>query len=330
MTLRRSDDAGGPPAVTVVIPSYGEVQNVERAVRSLAFQTLPASMFEVIVVDSFPGERVKTLVDSLSEQMPFALECHRKEPEGPGPSRNLGARRGRAAVVAFLDSDCEASPGWLAAGLARFDDGRVGLVQGRVIPDPKARHRVLARSLAVREESFIFESANVFYRREAFEAAGGFLADMSPKSEHSMGGEDVILGWSVKRLGWTCCFEHEALVYHALVSATLWEWVVIKQLFIWPRLVGAIPELRGFFPLRYFYDRHQAFFALGLLGALLSFASPAALILWLPYWASRSFEGSATLRGPLQFVRAVFYLPRDMASFLLLSAGSLWFRTLLL
>jgi hypothetical protein len=61
-----------------------------------------------------------------------------------------------------------------------------------------------------------------------------------------------------------------------------------------------------------------------------SFASPVGWILWLPYWASRSFERSATLRGPLQLVRALFYLPRDMASFLLLSAGSVWFRAVLL
>src|SRR5262249_62220067 len=202
--------------------------------------------------------------------------------------------------------------------------------EGRGIPDPKAGHRVFARSLAVREDSFVFESANVFYRREAFEAAGGFLPDISPTARRSMGGEDVILGWTVKRLGWTCRFEHAALVYHALIPATLWEWIVIKQLFIWPRLVKIVPELRGFLPLGYFYDRHQAFFTLGLLGGLLSFASPVAWILWLPYWVSRSFERSATLRGPLQLVRALFYLPRDLASFLLLSAGSVWFRTVLL
>jgi glycosyltransferase involved in cell wall biosynthesis len=318
------------PAVTVVVPAYGEVANVERAIRSLRHQTLPPSMFEVIVVDSFPSAAVQTLVASLGEQMPFAVECLRKRPEGPGPSRNAGARRGRAAILAFMDSDCEADPGWLKAGLAGFVDARVGLVQGRVMPDPKCPHQVFARSLSVEKESFIFESANVFYRREAFEAAGGFPADMAPTARRSMGGEDVILGWTVKRLGWLCRFENAALVYHAVIPATVWEWIVIKQLFGWPRMVKAVPELRAHLPLGYFYDRHQAYFTLGLLGSLLSVASPAAWALWLPYCASRSFESSATLRGPLRVLRALFYLPRDVASFFLLSAGSVWFRRVLL
>jgi len=330
MAAHRTIDGNGQPAVTVAIPSYGEVHNVERAVRSLAQQTLHQSMFEVVVVDSFPGPGVEALVDSLRPEMPFALECCRKEPEGPGPSRNLGARRGRGAVIAFLDSDCEAEPGWLEAGLAHFANERVGVVQGRVIPDPRRRHRVFARSLSVPQESFIFESANVFYRREAFEQAGGFLPDMLPRARHTMGGEDVVLGWTVKRLGWVCRFEPAALVYHALIPATVWEWIVIKQLFIWPRLVRIVPELRRHLPLGYFYDRHQAFFTLGLIGGLLSFVSPGGWMLWLPYWASRSLEGSATLTGPLRLIRALLYLPRDIASFLLLSAGSLWFRTVLL
>jgi glycosyltransferase involved in cell wall biosynthesis len=316
--------------ITVVIPSYGEVQNVERAIRSLARQTMSPLMFEVIVVDSFPDGRVETLVASLVEQMPFALVCLRKQPEGPGPSRNLGARHGSAPILAFLDSDCETDPKWLEAGLLCFDDPSVGVVQGRVIPNPNAEHRVFARSLSVRKESFIFESANVFYRREAFEAAGGFLPDASPRARRNMGGEDVILGWTVRRLGWMCRFEHAAVVYHAVIPATVWEWIVIKQLFIWPRLVRIVPELRGYLPLGYFYDRHQMFVVLGLVGTLIALASPVALILWLPYWASRCLEGSATLKGPLRLARAVVYLPRDLASFLLLSAGSLWFRTVLI
>ena len=54
---------------------------------------------------------------------------------GLSGARNAGvAACQRADVVAFLDDDAEAHPGWLAALTAPFDDPTVGLVAGHVEP----------------------------------------------------------------------------------------------------------------------------------------------------------------------------------------------------
>src|SRR6185436_4502735 len=98
-----------------------------------------------------------------------SLRLVTKPPEGPGPSRNLGARLGRGDVIAFMDSDCEATPSWLGEGEAQFSGNEdLGLVEGRVLPDPNKKFGVFSHSLRIEQESHLYETANIFYRRAAF------------------------------------------------------------------------------------------------------------------------------------------------------------------
>lgn len=286
--------------------------------------------FEVIVVDSSRDSANVDLVADLQSEARCALSCLHKEPEGPGPSRNLGAANARGAFFAFLDSDCEASPGWLSAGIAEFQPD-VGIVQGKTIPEPGIPHSVFHRSLEVLEESCFYETANVFYRREAFEETGGFLADPKGHSEKwVVGGEDVDLAWRVKRSGWKSRFAREALVTHAVVAIPPWRWFFETRMSAVPLVVSGYPELRQFFYARYFYNRTQALLTLGLLGVVGAVAHPAALLLALPYVIDRTSEPSQTLKGPLRLLRAALYLPRDLATLAALLLGSIRYRTLLL
>src|SRR4051812_16650821 len=95
---------------------------LRKTVRSALAQDLEPDTFEVIVVDSSPDDRNAKLVEGFQQEARCSLRFFHKDPEGPGPSRNLGAKESRGDYFAFLDSDCEASPGWLRNGLAGFDD----------------------------------------------------------------------------------------------------------------------------------------------------------------------------------------------------------------
>jgi GT2 family glycosyltransferase len=232
--------------------------------------------------------------------------------------------------VAFLDSDCQASPGWLRNGIAKFEDG-VGLVQGRTVPDPTVPHSVFNRSLEVYQESFFYETANIFYRREAFEQAGGFLADQRGDTEKWLvGGEDVDLAWKVKRAGWKSVFAEDALVTHVVVRLPVWRWIFQTRISSVPLVVGANPELRGFFYARYFFDKTQALLLCALIGMGLAWFFPLALVLVLPYIVRRVSEPSLTLKGPVRLLRAALYFPRDLAMLCALVAGSIRHRALLL
>lgn len=318
--------AKAKPRVSVVIPVYGRTELLRKALLSLFHQDLKEE-YEIIVVDSSPDDRNASLVKELEACSPCSLKCLRKKPEGPGPSRTLGMRQARAEIIAFLDSDCEATPGWLREGLAAFETG-VGIVQGKVLPDPSAKMGVFSHYVQVDRESLLYETANIFYRRAPLEQAGGFPPDVIKVD--SLGGEDTEAAWNVKRLGWQTRFRPEALVYHAVYSVAPWRWVIIRNLFQFPYLTGRYPELRRAMFWGYFFDRGQALLGLALAGIILAKLSAWSLVLCAPYVVFRNSEPSRSLRGPLRLLRFGPYLARDVCSFLILLAGSLRYRSLLL
>jgi len=283
----------------------------------------------VLVVDSSPDTENVELVREVAARAPYSLRCLTKKAEGPGPSRNLGFRSARAAVIAFLDSDCEATPGWLREGLAAFEES-VGLVQGRTRPDPAARRGIFSYYLAVEEESFFYETANIFYRREALEQSGGFPADLTPRAETPLGGEDTHVAWTVIRHGWRTKFCPEALVNHAVFAASPLKWLFIWRLFGIPRLTRGFPEIRRFMAWRYFLDRGHALLTLALAGIAAAPFQPWCLAACLPYWWFRASEPTKSMKGVLRPLRVAPYFVRDVFSFLILLAGSLRYRSLLL
>ena len=318
------------PLVSVIIPAYGRSDLLRKAVLSALAQDFEPGAYEVIVVDSSRDDRNAEVVAELQAHARCALRVLRKQPEGPGPSRNLGAQQAGGRYFAFLDSDCEATAGWLRAGIAAFE-AEVGLVQGRTIPEQGVPHRVFSRALEVYQESCFYETANIFYRREAFEQAGGFLADVKGASEKwVVGGEDVDLAWKVKNAGWSSRFAEDALVMHALLPIPAWRWFFETRMATVPLVIQRHPELRRFFYARYFFDRTQALVVLALVGVLLALVSPWCLLLIAPYAVHRIAEPSRTLKGPMRLARALLYLPRDVATLGALLAGSIRYGALLL
>ncbi|MCC6293802.1 MAG: glycosyltransferase [Bryobacterales bacterium] len=315
--------------VSVVIPAYGRTELLLRCVRSLALQTLAPDRFEVFVVDSSPDGANEQAVAALAATVPFPLTCLRKSPEGPGPSRNMGARQNDSPFIAFLDSDCVASPRWLAEGLGTFQEG-VGIVQGRVLADPETPTGVFTHYIVIESESHFYETANIFYRREAFQQCGGFPADLAPRADRPFGGEDTVAAWTAKRMGWKTAFAREALVYHEVRPITVKQWICIRPLFMVPLLVRRFPELRRFMFGGYFYDRAQGLLLLALAGAAGAFWQPWLAALAIPYVLHRGMGPSKTLTGPLRLLRVGAYFLRDTASLGYLLGGSVRFRALLL
>ena len=318
------------PKVSVIIPNYKRPDLLRKAVLSQFGQDLEKDDYEVIVVDSTPDESVVTMLAEIAPQAECSFRWFTKKAEGPALSRHMGAQNARGRVLAFFDSDCEASPGWLRAGLAAFSNG-IGLVQGRTERDPEGQPGIFTHFIIVRSESFHYESCNVFYLREAYEQAGGFRGvDGTPNALTPTGGEDIDLAWRVRRLGWKTVFATGALVIHAVLPLPKIRWLYDKRKYPFPGLIKQFPELRQFMCARYFYDRAQAFFCLLLLGPGLAFVHPVFLLLCLPYVIYRSSERSATLKGPFRLLRAAIYIPRDAVLFGLLLLTSVRTRSLLL
>ena len=134
--------------VSVVVPTCGRRELLERCLDALERQSLERGRYEVIVIED-------------------------RERRGPAWARNQGWRRSRAPVVAFTDDDCVPAPDWLLRGLKPFDDERADVVCGRIVM-PLPEHPTDYERDAQRLERAEFVTANCLCRKAMLERLGGF------------------------------------------------------------------------------------------------------------------------------------------------------------
>jgi glycosyltransferase involved in cell wall biosynthesis len=118
--------------VSVIICCYTEerLQGIREAVASVQRQGRPPEEV-ILAVDNNPAlyELLKAEHDG---RLRIVLNDRAR---GLSATRNAGIAAARADLVAFLDDDAVAEPGWLANLVAPFDDTRVVGTGGRAVPD---------------------------------------------------------------------------------------------------------------------------------------------------------------------------------------------------
>jgi glycosyltransferase involved in cell wall biosynthesis len=267
------------PEVSVIVPARDAAQFIEPLIAALARQDLDGRS-EVIVVDNGSRDETAALAEGAAV---VDRVIRRPRGAGPGAARNDGARAASGELLAFIDADCRPTPEWLRAGLAAA--ASCDLVQGRVVPDPAMPSGPFDRTLSVGAAHGLFESANLFVRRELFEQLDGFPAGLEGDGEPF--GEDVIFGWQARRAGARTGFCAEALVYHAVLHRGPAAFVAERnRLRLFPALAARVPELReAFFYRRYFHSRRSAAFDAALAGLAAAMVTERALPLALavPY-----------------------------------------------
>jgi cellulose synthase/poly-beta-1,6-N-acetylglucosamine synthase-like glycosyltransferase len=198
-------------------------------------------------------------------------------------------------VLAFTDSDCHPISDWLRNAVAYLAKD-VGLVSGPVRPfvNPRRIPGFFSHQIDHQRENALYPTANVLYRREAFETAGGFDTAFDGRFGRAPAGEDTDLGWRVRRAGYGAAWAADAPVDHEASSVSARRWLLApRQAKGMPTLVAAIPELRGeSLYLGCFMDRHNPPFYLGLagVGVALAWRRPWALLLAVPFlWQARGW-----------------------------------------
>lgn len=269
-------------AVSVVMAARDAQDTIGRALEALRAQDLSEG-WEVVVVDDGSTDSTAQIASQVADADPrFRLVS--QSSAGPAEARNRGVAEARGELLAFTDADCFPVPGWLAAGMAAARD--VDLVQGAVGPDPGHPAGPFDRSVWVSAEVGLYETANLFVRRSAFERAGGFEDWLRPRHGKALA-EDVWLGWRVRRGGGGTVFSQEAAVHHAVFGRSAREYVQERlRLEHFPALVARVPELRDTLCWRrLFLSRRTAAFDAALAGAAAAACLRSAIPLTaaLPY-----------------------------------------------
>ena len=337
-----AERSGAPCSVSIIIPARDAAPTLGRTLRALEAQELD-SPFEVIVVDD--GSRDET-AEIASRQSEVVRVVRHEHGQGPGAARNHGVAIARAPVLAFTDADCFPTPEWLRHGVALL--AAADLVQGRVEPDPSVPRTPFDRTLLVQSDRGFYETANLFVRRELFDAVGGFRdwvleqragrrwsADSRRgRSTRTPIGEDTYFAWAARRLGARTAFASEALVHHAVVPGTLWD--AAADRWHWSRdmagVVRQVPELRQTaFHRRVFFNPTSARFDLAV--AAVAMAALTGRRSWtmagIPY--IRHLRGVSSQWGRQEAITYILGAPLlDAVTLAGLITGSLTWRSLVL
>ena len=193
--------AGPPRTVTVVICAYtGDRWGLLlRSIGSVCRQRRVPD--QVLVVIDHNDELLERTRASASSDVEVTASTG---PPGLSGARNTGARLARGDVVAFLDDDAEADPGWLEALLSRYGAGVAG-TGGVAVPVWPARGRprwfppefdwVVGCSytglpVTVAPQRNLIGAAMSF-RRSVFDAVGAFDTDMGRIGSLPLGCEET-------------------------------------------------------------------------------------------------------------------------------------------
>jgi glycosyltransferase involved in cell wall biosynthesis len=161
--------------VSIIVPVRNAGYDVEGLLSALAAQTFPLEQFEVVFGDDGSTDGSLTAVAT----GPVRARVVTCSPKNAYSARNRAVAEAQGSVLAFCDADCRPAPGWLAAGVAEL--GRADVVAGlirMVIPDTTPLWALadldtfLDQERSVRANAAV--TANLFVRRELFDAVGGF------------------------------------------------------------------------------------------------------------------------------------------------------------
>ena len=224
--LRRPTDAE-LPTITVVVAARDEEATIGPCVDSILAVDYPREKLEVVVVDDDSSDRTAAVVrQRMATAAALAPagglpEEEQGEAEGDGRLRLLrmpenrdrtrahkkraiekAVGHARGEIILTTDADCTVGPGWARAMAAQFEGAEVAFVSGPVTyalrpgDGPFVRYQALdffglmscaAGGIGMGQPN-LANGACAGYRRETFEALGGFSG-----IDHVTSGDDELL-----------------------------------------------------------------------------------------------------------------------------------------
>lgn len=246
------------PAFSVVIGTVNRPELAAASVRSV----LDGSWvdLEVLVIDQSSDDRTREAITRIGD--PRVVYIHSAE-MGLSRARNVGAARARGPLLAFLDDDAVAAPGWLAAYADAFASAgsRAGLIGGKLLPRweapcprwfPAAHAHVLGL--------YDLGDARREFPRRAFPMGGNFAipADVlrnlhgfdlrlgfdQSRASRPIAGEDTALAEAARAAGLLLVYEPRAAVLHLVPAGKLRRRYYLRRMYWAGRSLARLRQLR--------------------------------------------------------------------------------------
>lgn len=201
--------------VSVIIPHLNQPEQLRACLESLARQAFDMRRVETIVVDNGSRQPPTDICSAFD-----GVRLVEEPIPGPGPARNRGVGISRGNILAFIDADCTADPGWLGA-IETALTPQIGAGSAMVIGgDVRIARRDPERATMLEAYESVFA-----YRQEEYIARQGFSGTGNlamPRQVHDAVGpfcgieraEDRDWGQRATRAGFSIRYVPEMIVFH--------------------------------------------------------------------------------------------------------------------
>jgi glucosyl-dolichyl phosphate glucuronosyltransferase len=222
-------NANQPPLISVVICTYNRADRLSLTLEAVSKQTTSATDFEILVVDNRSTDNTFDICEYYQERL--ANFRYLYEPiQGLSKARNTGWQATQTPYIAYLDDDAIPCEEWIKSILDIFETVQpkpVG-VGGPIyplweIPKPdwiNSSTETLFTTLDAGNKPRWFGhnecpwGANVVYRRDALEKAGGFHEQLGRKGQCLLSGEETLLNVTLTSQGERFYYSPQAWVHH--------------------------------------------------------------------------------------------------------------------
>jgi GT2 family glycosyltransferase len=175
--------------VSIIIPVFNDIKAIKQTLMSLRKQTIPSTLFEIIVVDNGSTDGS---VEWLQQQEDIIFIQENNYKGSPYSCRNRGLELAKGQYIALLDSTCIPADSWVENGINFFSTPEYEFFGGKVKFNFEGNPTIgkmydsisnvqMEYSIKEKQEA---KTANLWVRKSLFERMGFF-------SEGVRSGEDV-------------------------------------------------------------------------------------------------------------------------------------------
>jgi glycosyltransferase involved in cell wall biosynthesis len=208
------------PLVSIIVPTHNDGITLERCVRSIQAQDW--DNIELLVIDDASTDGTAQLLESLRESCPILRTFSLPQQSGAAAARNVGFAEAQGEILALIDGDMWAPPGWVSTLIAPLVSGEAEVTGGPdlVPPDSPLVSRCIGYSMDsvltnaglrkgdTRLVKYLPGTGNMAITRASLEKAGGFDVTFHDT------GEDKEWLHRVRESGARCLYLPEALNWH--------------------------------------------------------------------------------------------------------------------
>jgi glucosyl-dolichyl phosphate glucuronosyltransferase len=218
------------PKLTIVVCTYNRSDWLPGCLSSLESQCVEDSV-EVLIIDNNSSDATSSIAHGFTDRLPNFKYIF-EGVQGLSHARNRGFKEARGQLVAYMDDDAKANPGWIKAIIHFFEThpdasgvgGQHKAFSLVPIPDwfPKEYgSRCLGEETRLLQKGEWISGTNMVFKKSALIEVGGFVTTIGMTGETVSYGEETHLTLKMLERGMQIYYCAEMCVDHAILPYKL-------------------------------------------------------------------------------------------------------------